>query len=153
MDPTWLASLFGPGALNTSQLTGGTLPPTFEDRYNNQLPFATPTTGFQVPPMPVPSAAPAAPSGAPVENPPAMPPAIGPAPSQMAGLVNQAGADPNRILATLRGIQAPAAPVPQHITTPHPPATHAINPGNLAQLFASLGISPSQLPQLSGKRL
>jgi hypothetical protein len=178
MDPEWLASLFGPGALNTSQFTGGTYPlsPTFDDRYNNLLPFATPTVGVggqgPTPPI-VPSAAPTAPNTAEVPQPPvppplappapmmpappqavgppAMPPAVAAAPTAVPpGLMNKAEADPDKILAALRGIQAPPAPVAQHIVTPHPPVTHAIQAQHIGNLLASLGIGPAQLPRLGG---
>lgn len=173
MDPEWLASLFGPGAMDTSQLTGGAYPPSpsFDDRFNNLLPFATPTVGVggqgPTPPV-VPSASPSAPSGSdvpqpptpptpppmpappPTLGPPAMPPAVGAAPAAPPGLMNKAESDPNRILAALRGIQAPAAPTYQKITTPHPPVTHAIQAQHIGNLLASLGIGPAALPRLGG---
>lgn len=56
----------------------------------------------------------------------------------------------DRLLQTLRGVQAPAPPQAQHITTPRPAATHPVQGGykDLATLMASLGISPQQLPRL-----
>lgn len=53
------------------------------------------------------------------------------------------------LLKTLRGVQAPAAPVPQKVSTPHAPQVAKIQGGALADLLASLGIGPQQaLPGL-----
>ena len=149
MDPdtSWLASLFGQGALDSPQLSGGAYgyqPPPAP----NLLPFVQPGNP-QTPPMPVPSVAPTAPSGAPVENPPAMPPAVAPAaPTGMAGLMNQATPDQNKIMAAIRGLKAPEAPVAQKVATPHIYAPHPIQVQPLLHTLMALGITPTQLPQL-----
>lgn len=53
------------------------------------------------------------------------------------------------LLKTLRGVQAPAAPTPQKVSTPHAPQIAKIQGGALADLLASLGIGPQQaLPGL-----
>ena len=156
MDPDWLASLFGPGAMNTSPLIGGTMGPT---SYNtpNFLPWLNPGAGGSPTPPLVSSAAPNAPTDSGAENAPAPPPvppvATAPPVATTAippGLQNKATPD-SALLALLRGISAPAAPVAQKIDSPRLPTTHAIQAGQLANLLASLGIGPSQLPKLGGR--
>lgn len=140
MDPTWLASLFGPNALNSAALSGGNLGPPGADTMNNVLPFVAPPGTPQAAPPLVPSGAPMA-LGAAV-NPPAMPLAVGPKPEAK---------QEDRLLEALRGIKAPEPPAYQKVATPHPPPTPTqVHPSQLINLLSSLGISPAMLPRLGG---
>lgn len=65
----------------------------------------------------------------------------------------------NALLQSLRGVQAPAAPTPQKVSTPHAPQLRPIQGGGFADLLASLGIGPQQalpglkLPSTLGRAL
>lgn len=85
--------------------------------------------------------APAGGSGVPLPQPrPANAPGATPVPET-------GGSD--ALLKTLRGVQMPAAPTPQKVSTPHAPQLGKIQAGGLADLLASLGIGPQQaLPGL-----
>lgn len=48
------------------------------------------------------------------------------------------------LMQTLKGVQAPAAPTPQKISSPNAPQMRAVN-SSLAALLASMGVSPQQL--------
>lgn len=150
MDPSWLASLFGPGAMNNSPLVGGTMGPPGYDT-PNYLPWLNPGSGGSPTPPLIPSAAPNAPTNSGAENPPqapTLPPTA--AVAVPPGLQNKATPD-SALLASLRGVQAPPAPVAQKVDTPRLPTLHAIPAPQLANLLASLGIGPSQLPKLGGR--
>lgn len=123
------------------------------------------TPGMMMPPvassmpgadmLPAPMPAPVMPSlGAALDPVPSFPggspplptirPAGAPGPTPLAPA---AGSD--ALLKTLRGVQMPAPPVPQKVSTPHAPTLAKIQGGGLADLLASLGIGPQQaLPGL-----
>lgn len=70
-----------------------------------------------------------------------------------------AGGDPSKMLATLKGVVTPPAPVAQKVSTPHAPPMAKLQGGGVAELLASLGIGPQQafpglkLPSTLGQAL
>lgn len=151
MDPETLAMLFNPSL--TGPMSGGYAP------YAQPTPTIFPwlgNSGAQQPPTQEPSGTPEGPSGAPLSEPQNIqrpmsiaPPAPGPSatPDALAARAQGTTDSANRLLATLRGVQAPAAPVAQKVGTPHPPQMRPIQGGGLVNLLASLGIGPRDVYQ------
>lgn len=56
-----------------------------------------------------------------------------------------AGATGDALLKSLRGVQAPAAPQAQRVSTPHLPALRPIQGGGYMELLAQLGLGPQAM--------
>jgi hypothetical protein len=121
-----------PGVPTPSNPMQGPAPP--QEAYRSEL---APTVGSVLDPKP----AVAVPGSVPL---PAPRPAGAPGPTDVtdaSAATKKPGTD--ALLKSLQGVQIPKPPEAQKITTPHPPALRPIQ-SNLADLFASLGISPQQ---------
>lgn len=90
----------------------------------------------QMPPTSLGAALEPSPSGVPMPRPrPAEAPQAGEAPT---------GATGDGLLKTLRGVQAPAAPTPQRVSTPNLPGLRPIQSGGYMDLLAMLGLGQQQ---------
>ena len=85
-----------------------------------------------------------APPGEPMNLAPPNPGSMGAVPGGVGGARAQAANPASMLQQSLRGVQAMQPPAPQKVATPHAPQLARVQPSQLINTLASLGIGPAQ---------